>query len=294
MPVRNTISNRWLFISATQGVIAVSKKAADSFGPMGSLIREKLSIIYSSVDTKGFNPLRRCVNWRKQHGVGEDEPLIGLIARLQRVKGQQQFLQAAAIILKEFPRARFLVAGIGQPHKRARLEQYADQLGIREHIIFQDWLPDVHTVTASLDVGVLASLGSEGSSRVTYEYMASGVAVVATSVGCIPEVIEHGHTGLVVPPGNPEAMAEAIIETLRSPEARKEMQIRALARIELNHNRAKWVNATVDCYTRAVNLKAHKKWNWSGFVATAQGILTGKSVSEDDAYPSPPLNEAKG
>lgn len=252
MSVRNTAPNRWLFRKATHAVIAVSRKSAESFGAMTTLIKHKLQIIYSAVDTAGFTPERRSAKWRREHGVAEDEPLVGLIARLQRVKGQEPFLRAAALVLQQVPRARFMVAGTGRPHKKQKLEQLAAERGISDRLIILDWLEDVQTATASLDVGVLASLGSEGSSRVTYEYMASGVPVIATAVGCLPEVINEGATGLLVPPGDVDALAAAILKTLNSAELRNEMQAQARLRIQQFHNRERWVKETVEVYEKAI------------------------------------------
>ncbi len=259
LPVNNTISNRWLFLRATSGVLAVSENAAASFGNMRPLLQDKLSVVYSAVDTDNFHSGRRSEDWRAAHGVAEDEPLIGLIARLQRVKGQLFFLRAAAIVLQDFPKARFIVAGAGPSRKKQIMETLVAELGIADRVIFKDWLPDVHTAVASLDVGVLASLSSEASSRVTYEYMASGVPVVATTVGCIPEIIQHGKTGCLVPPGDAESMANEIMDMLRHPEIANNMQQQALARVHRFHNRSHWAPDIVKAYERAITYKKTHK-----------------------------------
>ncbi len=259
MPVRNTVSNRWLFARGTDMTIAVSEKAAASFGQMRQLLNETLRVVYSSVDTEKFTQARRSTEWRRSVGVADDEPLIGLIARLQRVKGQEQFLRAAARVLEEFPKAKFMVAGIGQVHKRPKLEQMAKQLKIHDRVLFLDWLNDVPATTASLDVGVLASLGSEGSSRVTYEYMASGTAVVATSVGCIPEIVDNGNTGYVVAPGDVSAMANAVKSLLKNPAARKQMADRALQYALEKHSRKRWVDDVLAVYAEALQGRDNRK-----------------------------------
>lgn len=262
MAVDNDVANRWLFMRGTDMTIAVSEKAAASFGKMRDLLGEKIRVVYSSVDTEKFGPARRSTEWRTKNGVAEDEPLIGLIARLQRVKGQEQFLRAAAKVLKEFPNARFLMAGVGQVHKRPKLEQMAKQLGVFDRLVFLNWLDDVPTAVASLDVGVLASLGSEGSSRVTYEYMASGTSVVATSVGCIPEIISDGETGYIVPPRDVDALAAAIVRQLRDPEARDKMTKRALERIHTHHTRSRWVREILEVYEEALRRREdRRKWH---------------------------------
>lgn len=255
VPVVNTLPNRWLFTKRTDGVLAVSQKAADSFGEMTRLIRDKLDVIYSSVDREKFHPSNRWEEWRAGHGVKPEQPLVGLIARFQRVKGQEIFLRAAALVAREFPDAYFLLAGRGSAHKIDRAKELAAELGIGDRTVFEEWIPEVHRVTASLDVGVLASLGSEGSSRVTYEYMAAEVPVVATSVGCIPEVVDHGRTGLVVPPGDVEALADAIKEVLRSADMRRKFTGNARQQIDNQHTRERWIEAITTAYKKAIARK---------------------------------------
>jgi glycosyltransferase involved in cell wall biosynthesis len=252
VPVHNTVANRWLYVRNTHGVISVSARAAQSFGTMIPMLKDKMSIVYSAVDSTKFNPLKRSALWRENRGVLTDEPLIGLIARLQRVKGQRPFMQAAAKVLEKYPHAKFLVAGPGPDGLRAKLKAYGEELGIAHRLIMESWLDDIHAATASLDIGVLASLGSEASSRIVYEYMSSGVPVVATSVGCIPELLATGEVGLMVPPGDPDAMADAILKALDSQELRTEMSQRAREYIELRHSRKRWVSEIVDAYEMAI------------------------------------------
>lgn len=253
VPVKNTIANRWMFTRNTHGIISVSQGAARSFGAMQPMLSDKMSVVYSSVDTVNFTPGRRSDSWRESQGVAADAPLIGLIARLQRVKGQKPFLLAARQVLKEFPNAKFLMAGPGPDSLRQKLTRYMNDLGIADSVIFDDWLDDIATATASLDVGVLASLGSEASSRIVYEYMASGAAVVATSVGCIPELLtDENQVGIMIPPGDPPAMAEAICQALRTPAMRDDMRKRAREYIEKNHNRELWVTSMLDAYQQAI------------------------------------------
>src|SRR5690606_34044640 len=105
VPVNNTISNRWLYLKNTDAVIAVSAKAAESYGPMKPLIQDRMTTILSSVDLSRFRPEQRSNEWRRAHGIDDDHLLVGLIARIQRVKGQRPFLEAAARVAKDFPNA---------------------------------------------------------------------------------------------------------------------------------------------------------------------------------------------
>lgn len=255
VPVKNTRSNRWLYGKNADAIIAVSTRAGESFGLMLPLLQDRMHVILSSVDTRRFSPKQRSAAWRETHGVKEGEALIGLIARLQRVKGQRPFLQAAARVAEKFPHAKFLVAGPGPDAARDKLRAFISELGLDDKVIFLSWVDDIHAATASLDVGVLASLGSEASSRIVYEYMASGVPVVATSVGCIPEVVGQPDVGFVVPPGDPDAMAEAICRLLSSEELREDYRRRGRARVEQRHTRERWIQDMINAYESAIQRK---------------------------------------
>jgi glycosyltransferase involved in cell wall biosynthesis len=104
-------------------------------------------------------------------------------------------------------------------------------------------------------VGVLASLGSEGSSRITYEYMASGTPIVASNVGCIPEVLTHEQTGLIVAPGDPQALAQAIVRIFNEPGLADRLRSNALERARTFHNRQRWLNEILEVYHIAINAR---------------------------------------
>lgn len=215
MPVKNHIFNRWLYKYWTDDVIAVSEKAAESL--KGLPLHCPPRIIFASVDSVNFSPEKRSGKFRKELGVPEEasiSPLIGLVGRLQRIKGQGVFLKAAAAVLMKFPEARFLLAGKGSERKREQIRRMAREYGVEGNLILLDYVDNIETLVASLDVGVVASIGSEGSSRIVMEYMASGTPVVATRVGGIPELLDEGRYGHLVRPKDPSELSRAIIQVL--------------------------------------------------------------------------------
>jgi glycosyltransferase involved in cell wall biosynthesis len=133
--------------------------------------------------------------------------VVGTITRLVSKRGHDDLLQAAALTRKRHPSARFVVIGDG-PLRQA-LEEKARGLGLNGGVRFVGAVPEAARLIPQFDVFVLASLW-EGMSNGLLEAMAAGRPVVATSVGGNPEVVRHGETGFLVPPGNPEAMADAI------------------------------------------------------------------------------------
>lgn len=159
---------------------------------------------------------------REELGIPPRAPLVGLISRLAPVKGVEHLLSAAQIVLASHPDTRFLIVGEGHVDEDGR-SPYADalvarmrRLGLSHRVRFTGYRPDVPDVLADLQIGVLPSL-SEGLSNFVIEAMASGVPIVATNVGGTPELVADGETGLLVPPADPRAMADAIVHLLNAP-----------------------------------------------------------------------------
>ena len=252
IPMATHVFNRWLLGRRTSRVIAVSKQAAAGLGPMCDLLGDRLRVVYSAADTQKFHPDQRSAACRAEMGVAEHELLVGLVARLQNIKGQRQFLEAAALLAPRFPQTKFLVAGRGSDERFARLREMAASAGIADRVIFAGWLDDVAVAIASLDVSVVASLGSEGSSRISYESMASGTALVATTVGCIPEITRNGETALLVLPADSAALAQAIGRLLENAELRADLAANALDYVRAHHTMDRWVNHTLAVYEEAL------------------------------------------
>ncbi len=229
VPVKNHIFNRWLFRYGTDLVIAVSKSAAASFGALP--LPKPPSVIYAAVDSGRFSPEKRSDAVRQTYGIPESDPgapLIGLIGRIQRIKGQSVFVKAAAKVLKRIPNAHFVLVGRALEERKKALLHLAQQNALFDKLIIAGYVKETESLIASLDVGVVASLGSEGSSRITMEYMATGVPIVATRVGGIPEILEDGALGRLVEPGDPDALAGAIIEVILEREVSRKKAAAAL------------------------------------------------------------------
>lgn len=171
---------------------------------------EKVRVLPGGVDTELFRPVGEADKVRLNLGVPAESPLVGIVGRLDHVKGHEHFLRAAAQAAEKIPDARFAIIGKQVNITVARLKKLAQELNISHKLVFVSSEVEVNKLVAALDVGVVASTGSEALSRVALEYMACAVPVVATRVGGLPETVENGVTGLTVPPADAVAMAEAI------------------------------------------------------------------------------------
>jgi glycosyltransferase involved in cell wall biosynthesis len=151
---------------------------------------------------------------RRELGIAADAPLLGAVATLRPQKALDVLIRAVAALRPEFPEVVALVAGGDADRaERARLEGIAAAAGVADAIRLLGERDDVAELLAALDVAVLSS-DFEGSPLSVMEYMEAGLPVVATRVGGLPDVVEDGVTGLLVPPRDPAALATAVAALL--------------------------------------------------------------------------------
>ncbi len=161
---------------------------------------------------------------RADLGIGTEDPVVGTICIIRSEKALDVLVRAAALLARRFPRLRLLIAGTGPD--RGRVEAVTEQLGLSDRVRFVGARTDVHDVLAAIDVAVICS-DYEGSPRSILEFMDAGKPIVATEVGGIPEAIEDGVHGLLVPPRDEAALAAAIGGVLADLDGGSEMGARA-------------------------------------------------------------------
>jgi glycosyltransferase involved in cell wall biosynthesis len=143
-----------------------------------------------------------------------DAPLIGIVGRLAPVKNHALFLQAAAQVKASLPAARFVIVGDGET--RSQLDAQVEALGLKDSVTFTGWQRDLAPLYGDLDALVISSL-NEGTPGSVIEALAACCPVVATAVGGLPDVLDHGVLGKLTPPGNADALAAAILDTILNP-----------------------------------------------------------------------------
>ena len=173
----------------------------------------KFVTIHSGIDLAYFRSVRvdPAVK-RKELGLPPEGPIVGTVGRLVPIKGLEWLLKAAPRVLAEFPQACFVIIGDGP--MLGELRELTAILGIGLRVVFLGAREDVPECLAAFDLFVLPSL-NEGMGRVLLEAMAVGCPVVATRVGGIPDIVADRTTGLLVPPRDDRALAEAILTLLR-------------------------------------------------------------------------------
>lgn len=182
---------------------------------------ERIRLVYNGVDIRTYQPFpaNSCERLRlkkRELGIPETAPVIGILANLIPYKGHHDFLVAAANVRQRYPDAYFVCIGEDRGIQ-PELEHLCDTLGLRDHVIFTGVVLNVSEILPIFDIQVSAS-HEEGFAHVILEGMACGKPIVATAVGGTPEAIRDKVTGLLVPPKNPEALATAILALLDQPE----------------------------------------------------------------------------
>jgi len=213
------------------GLTPIQRRIQKLVCRMADCVLVNAEAIRKTLIDEGYRPdnivvIRNGLNlpaFRKRHDGGKVRHSLGLpplarmvlvFARLNRLKGVDYFLDAAALVTKSFPDVYFVIAG-GGAHRKA-LEERTARLGLASRVIFTGFRTDIPDLLSEAELSVLPSL-SEGLSNSLLESMASGVPAIATRVGGNSEVIEDGVTGLLVPPRDARSLADAMSLILGNP-----------------------------------------------------------------------------
>ena len=210
-----------------------------AYGQVPYLVNElgiaghKIRIIRNGVDPDEFVPrdgAPRDARLAGEFGIAAHERVVGILAVLRPEKDHATFLRAARIVADRLPDTRFLIVGDGPC--RDELEQLTVALGLGDRVIFAGMRTDVADMLSLCDVTVLASYTVECCPHALLEAMAAGVPSVCTAIGGVPEMIEEGATGHLVPPFDPQGLAEGIARVIDPIDRAREMGRAARARLE--------------------------------------------------------------
>lgn len=191
---------------------------------------DKIEVIGSGVDLSKFSPDRSGMKFRTEMGYAPDTPIIANIGMIRSDKGQMKLMKAALIVLRERPDARliFVGQGTGDRWRERKLRQAIYDSGLENKIIMLGYRWDTPDILAAANMVVIASLCTEASPIVLREAFASGRPLVATKIGDIPEIMRDGENGLMVDPGDSNALAQAILRFLSDEDLAKRCADNAL------------------------------------------------------------------
>ena len=205
----------------TDRIVGLTRREVEQYLEAGIGRPDQYTFIYNGIDVDGF-AARRVDRERKRTELGlPRDAYVGItVGRLVPVKGQRYLIEAAARIGDRIPPLMILLAGDGP--LRPELEQHAASMGVEDKVRFLGTRQDIPELLSCADVFVLPSL-NEGLGLVLVEAMAMGVPCVATAVGGVPEVVADDVTGILVPPRDPRALADAVVRLADDPDRAREM-----------------------------------------------------------------------
>lgn len=212
----------------------VSRSEEESAVQAGLEAAGKCVLIENGLPESAFSETGNTEQLRRELGLKADDLVVGTAGRFEAQKGLHDLLRAAVLVLQRVPKVRFVLMGEGSllPEIRA----LRDRLGLQETVLLPGEVEQAALFCKAFDVFVLPSLW-ESLPYSLLEAMAAGNAIVATRVGGVPDALVHGESGLLVPPADPEALAEALVYMLTMPGRRHEFgaaaRLRAHGRFRL-------------------------------------------------------------
>lgn len=200
----------------TDRIIALTAADAEDHVRFGVAAAERFAVIHSGVDfsSGGRTPDAR-EKIREVLGLEAGALAIGTLGRLTAIKGHTDLLRAFAEVRRQLDKAWLVVVGDGE--ERAALSDLAEDLGLAEFVRFAGWRDDVFGTLSGLDIFAFPSL-NEGMGKALVEAMYVGLPCVATQVGGIPELIEDGEDGLLIPPRRPDLLASSLLRVAGDPD----------------------------------------------------------------------------
>jgi glycosyltransferase involved in cell wall biosynthesis len=224
--IKGTLKNRLLLSAMTDGLITISESTRRQIMSHYSLPAKKIWMVHVPVDLAKFDPAT-VQNCRAQYRLCPDDIVGGIVARVQKHRRFNVLLEALAIVLREFPRLKFMIIGRGT-HIEEIAVKPSMKMGIRPNLIFTGYKgADFPATLACLNFKVFLVPGSDGACRAVREAMALGIPVIAARRGMLPEIVENNREGLIID-DSPENLADAMMTLIDNPGIRQAMGQNAL------------------------------------------------------------------
>lgn len=191
----------------------------------------------------------------EEFSINEGYHLVGNIARLSIQKGQQYLIEAAALVIKQIKSIKFFIVGEGELEEK--LIALVKEKGLEDYFVFTGYRNDIPRMLSVFEILVMPSL-FEGFSYATVEAQAAGVPVIATAVGGMRHSVTHGKTGLLIPPADPEALAEAILWMVEHPEETSQMGLAGKRRFNELFTTQRMIKETEEAYNTLIKEEARR------------------------------------
>ena len=248
MAMRSPI-DRWLSRSL-RGYICISRAVDRHQGKQGGRTQPSW-VVYNGLDLSEFDGLLDRDSVRAEFGFVPHDMVVGCVGRLRPWKGQHVLLRALAELTPRYPRLRGLIVGAPELHEqpyRDELQKLSRDLGLEGIVKFTGFREDVPSLLHGMDVMVHSSISPEPFGRVIIESMAARTVAIGTDAGAVPEVIQDGATGLLVPPDDVGAMAQAIAYVLDHPQEMEAWRAAARRMVEEQFTATRYVKGVEKVY----------------------------------------------
>jgi glycosyltransferase involved in cell wall biosynthesis len=242
--------HRWLY-QRVDAVIAISRVIQRNILETHPVSPDKVVLLPNGVDTTRFFPDRsRRERARKELGIPPDIPVIGIAGRLAWWKGYREFLQMSRRILERYPHVRFLAVGgptVGEEEEAEAIHKFASSLDLDHQVIFTGFQDDMPSMYSAMDLFVYPAY-AEAFGLVLIEAMATGLPVVAAGCDGIPEIVEDGKTGKLVPARDTGGLTDAVMHLLTDRDLAGSYGEAGLSRVREHFDFMQNVKKTVTLY----------------------------------------------
>jgi glycosyltransferase involved in cell wall biosynthesis len=250
-PIRPGIAARLLYQRIPHAVVTVGGSIRRAMIEQDGFRPESIVSIPTGPDLARFDPDTVSADGvREELGIPRDGPIVTMVAMLRGMKGHLYLVDAAPAVLAQIPSVRFLLVG-DLPSESPLKQMLVDRiraLGIEDRFIFAGLREDVPRLLAASDLLVLPSVEGEGVPQSVTQAMAMGLAVVATDVGSVSDALVDGETGILIPPRDPGAIADAIVRLLQDGELRSRMGAAGRRRVVQHMSMEATMSRTIELY----------------------------------------------
>jgi len=256
--IEPSLGNRFLISRFTDGIITFSEigkiKLSKNFG----IPSERVGKINPALDLEKYQLSKEFKDMRATFGIQKDELIIGMVARFQKYRRTEIFLEALKLIIKEFPKVKLLLVGRSSQMDESVIKPMK-RLGIESWVILGGYRTDDYIDTlACMDIFVFLMAGSDGTARALREAMAMGKPSIVADRGMLAELVDNGGSGFVVK-DSPDELSQATLKLLRDSELRKKMGQAAYEKARREFRMDRQAEAVEKFYQEIIKLGPWKK-----------------------------------
>jgi len=239
----------------SDALIAVSNYTVGELTELYGIEEEKIHVIYNGVDINKFKPRPDRAELRREFGLEEEKKVVLFVGRLYHRKGLEILLRSIPPVIQEFGDVKFAISGTGFKKKEQSLRNLAKELKIEDYVTFLGYVPDekLPDLYAASDIFVLPAI-YENFPFAILEAQATGLPVISTKVGGIPEFLTDNENGFLIDPGDPAQLTQRMLTLLQDPKLAKEMGRRGRILIEEKFSWRLITGQVIDLYHKLLEI----------------------------------------